>query len=120
MSDELYREQILDHYWNPRNHGTLPHPDASGEDVNPLCGDQIRLDIVFDHDRVNEVRFSGQGCAISQASTSMLTEKIQGMDKEHLRQLNEQDIFDMLGVPISPARTKCALLGWLILRKITQ
>jgi nitrogen fixation NifU-like protein len=115
--DDLYRELILDHYKNPHNYGTLEPADISYEDDNPLCGDRIRIDIRLDnHNRVSEVRFSGKGCAISQASASMLTDEIKGKTLEELRHFDKQDLLDLLGIPLSPARLKCALLALKVLK----
>lgn len=117
MDDDLYRQYILDHYRQPRNHGTLEHPDIHAADTNPLCGDRIALDLHMDGDRVSEVRFSGRGCAISQASASMLTEQIDGATLDELRAITPQDVFDMLGVEIGPARQRCALLALRVLHQ---
>lgn len=113
---DLYREVILDHYRNPRNAGTIENPDISYEDTNPLCGDRIRIDLKVAGGKVTEIKFHGRGCAISQASTSMLTEMIQGQELEEIRSLTAQDLLDELGIPISPARVKCALLGLKVLK----
>lgn len=115
MSD-LYREQILDHYRNPRNHGTLEPHDASHEETNPLCGDRIRIDLRIDGDHISEIKFSGRGCAISQASASMLTEMVQGATIDDIRNLSAEDLLEELGIPLSPARVKCALLGLKVLK----
>ncbi len=115
MSD-LYREQILDHYRNPRNHGTLEPHDASFEDTNPLCGDRVRMDIRLDGDTIAEIAFSGRGCAISQASASMLTEMVKGQTIQDVRDLSKDDLLDELSIPISPARIKCALLPLKVLK----
>ncbi|MGZ3585542.1 MAG: Fe-S cluster assembly sulfur transfer protein SufU [Ktedonobacterales bacterium] len=117
MDDDLYRQYILDHYRQPRNHGTLEHPDIHAADTNPLCGDRVALDLQLDGDRVSEVRFSGRGCAISQASASMLTEQIDGATLDELRAITSQDVFDMLGVEIGPARQRCALLALRVLHQ---
>jgi nitrogen fixation protein NifU and related proteins len=109
--DEMYREEILEHYQHPRHQGTLEHPDFSYEDANPLCGDRIRVDVKVDDGRIADVRFSGQGCAISQAATSMLCEKIVGMPLEDVKRLSRQDVLEMLGIELGPVRLKCALLG---------
>lgn len=110
--DELYREQILEHYKRPRNFGVLEDPDLEFEDSNPFCGDQqhvmIRLD---DQDRVAEVRFEGQGCAISTAATSLLTEELAGLTRDELLRLDRQVVLDLLGIDISATRMKCAMLG---------
>jgi nitrogen fixation NifU-like protein len=112
----LYREAILDHYRNPRNRGTLDPADHSYEDVNPLCGDEIRIDMRTDGERVTEIRFSGRGCAISQAAASILTEMVEGRPLDEVKAINRDDLLDELGVPISPARMKCAMLGLKVLK----
>ena len=111
MVDSLYREQILDHYRNPRNKGVLDPADYSHEDQNPLCGDEVRIDLRVRDGIVSEVRFDGRGCAISQASASMLTELVEGRPLEEVRAITKDDLLDELGIPVSPARLKCALLG---------
>ena len=108
---DLYREYILDHYKNPRNYGEIPDPDISHEEYNPLCGDRLVIQLKLDQDRVVDVKFHGEGCAISQASASMLTEQIQGKSLDELKALTKEDILEMLGIPISPVRLKCALLS---------
>ncbi len=114
--EDLYREIILDHYENPRNYGELPDADISYEDDNPLCGDRIRIDLKVQDGRIVDVRFSGKGCAISQASASMLTERIKGATVEEARRLTRDDILEMLGIPLGPARIKCALLSLKVLK----
>ncbi|MFL5658580.1 MAG: Fe-S cluster assembly sulfur transfer protein SufU [Ktedonobacteraceae bacterium] len=115
--DDYYREYILDHYRNPRNYGTLTNPTAHAEDSNPLCGDQLAMDLVVDGDRVSEVRFKGRGCAISQASASMLSEMIEGKTVKEVVQLGKDDVLEALGISISPARTKCAFLALRVLHR---
>jgi nitrogen fixation NifU-like protein len=115
--DDLYRQYILDHFRDPRNHGHLDHPDVHAGDTNPLCGDRIELDLRLDGERVSEVRFDGRGCAISQASASMLTERIEGATLEELKALTPADILEMLGVTIGPARQRCALLALRVLHQ---
>ncbi len=110
-----YREYILDHYRDPRNYGKLEHPDVHAEDSNPLCGDQLSLDLSLEGNRVKEVRFQGRGCAISQAAASMLTEMIEGKTIDEVVSLGRDDVLDALGIPISPARTKCAFLSLRVL-----
>ncbi|TMC20940.1 MAG: SUF system NifU family Fe-S cluster assembly protein [Chloroflexi bacterium] len=117
MSMDYYREYILDHYRNPRNYGTLERPDVHSEDANPLCGDQLSMDLVLEGDRVTAVRFQGRGCAISQAAASMLSEMIEGKCIEEVVQLGKDDVLDELGIPISPARTKCAFLSLRVLHR---
>ncbi len=112
-----YREYILDHYRNPRNYGKLERPNAHAEDSNPLCGDQLSIDLQIEGDRVTEVRFQGRGCAISQASASMLSELIEGKTVQEVIQLGKEDILDTLGIEISPARTKCAFLCLRVLHR---
>ncbi len=115
--DDLYRELILDHYKHPHNYGTLDPADISYEDDNPLCGDRIRIDLrLDDQGRVSDVRFSGKGCAISQASASMLTDEIKGKTLDELRNFSKEDLLDLLGVPLSPVRLKCALLSLKVLK----
>jgi nitrogen fixation NifU-like protein len=115
--EDLYRENILDHYQNPRNYGTLDHPDITYQDDNPLCGDVIRIDLKLDQDnRISEVAFSGEGCAISQASASMLTEEILGKTLEEVRHLSKDDVLEMLGIQLGPVRIKCALLSLKVLK----
>jgi nitrogen fixation protein NifU and related proteins len=115
--DDLYRQYILDHFREPRNYGVLEHADIHAADSNPLCGDRIAIDLAIRDGRVSEVRFNGRGCAISQASASMLTEKIEGASLEELRALTPDDIFAMLGVEIGPARQRCALLSLRVLHQ---
>ena len=110
--DDLYRDEILEHYRNPHNFGTLPEPDVVREGANPLCGDRITLMLgINDEGNVAEVAFTGRGCAISQASASMLTDEIKGKPLADIARLEEQDVLDALGVEVSPARLKCALLS---------
>jgi nitrogen fixation NifU-like protein len=115
--DDLYREVILDHYKNPRHHGTLDPHDFSYEDENPLCGDKLRIDVRLDDERrVKDVAFSGHGCAISQASASMLTDSIVGQPLAEVLKLTKDDILDMLGIELGPVRLKCALLSLKVLK----
>jgi nitrogen fixation NifU-like protein len=115
--DDFYRDYILDHYRNPRNFGTLENPDAQAEDLNPLCGDQIRVQLKLDSGgKIEDVRFSGKGCAISQASTSMLTETVKGMKLEDVAKLSKDAVLDNVGIGISPTRLKCAMLGLRVLK----
>lgn len=116
--DDLYREVILDHYKNPRHHGKLDPHDFSYEDENPLCGDQLRIDVRLDESgqHVAEVAFSGRGCAISQASASLLTEHIEGKTLDEVKALTKDDILDLLGIELGPVRLKCALLSLKVLK----
>lgn len=117
MSMDYYREYILDHHRNPRNYGTLEHPTAHAEDSNPLCGDQLAIDLLVEGDCVKEVRFKGRGCAISQASASMLSEMIEGHTVDEVIQLGKDNVLEALGISISPARTKCAFLSLRVLHR---
>jgi nitrogen fixation protein NifU and related proteins len=114
--DDFYRDYILDHYRNPRNFGRLAHPDVQAEDLNPLCGDQIRMELKVDDGIVSDLRFSGKGCAISQASASMLTEMVKGMKLSDVAKLSKDAVLENVGIGISPTRLKCALLGLRVLR----
>ncbi len=115
--DDFYREQILDHYKHPRNHGKLEPNDFSYQDENPLCGDQIRIDVRLDENqRVKDVAFTGRGCAISQASASMLTESILGKRLDEVKQISREDILELLGIELTPVRLKCALLSLKVLK----
>ena len=111
--DQLYREVILDHYKNPRGHGLIEEPDAQAEGQNPLCGDEVSIFVSFgeDGDTIDEVKFSGRGCAISQAATSMLTEMVQGRSATDVATLPRDELLDEIGIPLTPVRLKCALLG---------
>ncbi|MEK9165035.1 MAG: Fe-S cluster assembly sulfur transfer protein SufU [Chloroflexota bacterium] len=115
--DDMYREVILDHYKHPRNFGTLDPADISYEDDNPLCGDKIRIDLRLDeNNRIKEVAFSGHGCAISQASASMLPEEILGKTLDEVKQFGKEQILELLGIELGPVRLKCALLSLKVLK----
>ena len=116
--DQLYREIILDHYKNPRGHGVIEDADASAEGQNPLCGDEVSIYVAFgeDGETIDEVKFSGRGCAISQAATSMLTEIVQGKTALQVATMPREELLDELGIPLTPMRLKCALLGLTTLR----
>jgi nitrogen fixation NifU-like protein len=117
MSDDIYREIILDHYRNPRNKGKLALADVSVHDSNPLCGDEIDIHLKIESDKVQEIKFEGRGCAISQASASMLTEMVMGKDLEFLKDLRKEDILENIGLTnLGPARIKCALLSLKVLK----
>jgi nitrogen fixation protein NifU and related proteins len=111
--DQLYREVILDHYKNPRGHGLLEDADAQAEGQNPLCGDEVTIYVAFgdDGDTIDEVKFSGRGCAISQAATSMLTEMVKGRSATEVATLPKDELLEEIGIPLTPVRLKCALLG---------
>src|SRR3954454_12326575 len=111
--DQMYREVILDHYKNPRGHGQMEHADAEAEGQNPLCGDEVSIYVAFeeDGDTIDEVKFSGRGCAISQAATSMLTEMVKGRSATQVATLPRDELLEEIGIPLTPVRLKCALLG---------
>jgi nitrogen fixation NifU-like protein len=110
--DELYREQILEHYKRPHNFGRIENPDLEFEDTNPFCGDEQRVTIRLDAEgRVAEIAFEGQGCAISTAATSLLTDELVGRTREELLALPKEEVLDLLGIEISATRMKCAMLG---------
>ncbi|HEX3262345.1 MAG TPA: iron-sulfur cluster assembly scaffold protein [Solirubrobacterales bacterium] len=115
--DDLYREQILEHYKRPHNFGRLDDADLEFEDNNPFCGDEQHVFIRLDDDgRVSSVTFEGKGCAISTAATSMLTDELEGMSREELLRLSKEFVLDLLGIDISATRMKCALLGLKIVK----
>ena len=118
LMDQLYREIILDHYKNPRGHGVMEDADASAEGQNPLCGDEVSIYVAFgeDGETIDEVKFSGRGCAISQAATSMLTEMVTGKKAADVAAMPKEQLLEELGIPLTPVRLKCALLGLTTLR----
>lgn len=107
----LYQENLLDHYRNPRNWGTLPHPTHTGSAENPTCGDRLEVDIDVQRDKIKAIRFRGVGCAVSQASASLLSEHVLGMKTEEVLSLTRETTLRLVGVPLSPVRMKCALLS---------
>jgi len=116
LDDQFYREYILDHYKNPRNFGRLEAADISHEEYNPLCGDMVGMDFRMLDGVIQDVRFHGRGCAISQASASLMTERLKGMRVEDARKISKEDVLGELGIEISPARLKCALLSLKVLK----
>ena len=117
MSSDLYREQIIDLYENPLNYGELDPNDFSYEEDNPLCGDVIRIDVrLNENERIADVRWRGEGCAISQASASLLTDEIKGLTLDEVKAFPKERLLDMIGVPLSMARVKCALLSLKVLK----
>jgi nitrogen fixation NifU-like protein len=118
MVDDMYREVILDHYKNPRGHGVIEGADAQAEGLNPLCGDEVTIYVQFEEDgeTIDEVKFSGRGCAISQASTSMLMEMVKGRKADQIAALPKEELLEEIGIPLTPIRLKCALLGLGVLK----
>ena len=116
--DQLYREVILDHYKNPRGHGILEGADAQAEGENPLCGDEVTISVRFaaDGETIDEIGFEGRGCAISQAATSMLTEMVRGRKASEVAELPKEALLDEIGIPLTPIRLKCAILGLGVLK----
>jgi nitrogen fixation protein NifU and related proteins len=116
--DEMYREVILDHYKNPRGHGVIEGADAHADGLNPLCGDEVSIYVQFaeDGETIEEVKFSGRGCAISQASTSMLMEMVKGRKASEIAELPKDELLEEVGIPLTPIRLKCALLGLGVLK----
>ena len=119
MAYDMYQEVILQHYRSPKNFGPLPGANREGEESNPLCGDHITLRLKLDpgNERIQEVRFEGDGCAISMASTSMLTERLTGLTTTEAGKISQDDVIQKLGIPLSPVRVKCALTGYVALGK---
>ena len=117
MDEQLYREQILEHYKSPQNFGDLERYDLEFEDVNPLCGDELRVQIALDEaGKIADLRFAGRGCAISQASASLVSDEVKGMTIDELIRLDKQFVLDLLGIDISATRIKCALLSLKVLK----
>lgn len=116
--EQMYREVILDHYKNPRGHGALEHPDAQAEGQNPLCGDEVSIYVRFaeDGETIDDVGFEGRGCAISQAATSMLTELVKGRKAAEVATLPKDELLEEIGIPLTPIRLKCAILGLGVLK----
>lgn len=121
MTESPYRERILEHYQNPRNHGRLESPDQIGEADNPICGDRVHLELRMDETgKVVEAAFEADGCVICLASSSILTEYIQGLGMAELVNLTEQDVLHLIGVELGRARTRCALVAWQALENALQ
>ena len=116
--DQLYREVILDHYKNPRGHGVIAEADAEAEGQNPLCGDEVSIYVAFaaDGETIDEVKFSGRGCAISQAATSMLTDLVKGRTAQEISAMPKDELLEEIGIPLTQVRLKCALLGLGVLK----
>jgi nitrogen fixation protein NifU and related proteins len=116
--EQMYREVILDHYRNPRGHGAMDDPDAEAEGMNPLCGDEVTIFVSLAEDgkTIDDIKFSGRGCAISQAATSMLTEMVKGRSATEVATLPKEELLEEIGIPLTPIRLKCALLGLGVLK----
>jgi nitrogen fixation NifU-like protein len=117
MDDQLYREYILEHYKRPHNWGELEHPDLQAHDLNPLCGDELQVQLAVDDEgKISDIAFSGHGCAISQASASMVSDEVKGMKVSDLLSLDRNFVLDLLGIDISAQRMKCAMLSLKVLK----
>ena len=114
--ENLYREVILDHYKNPRGQGALQSVDAEAEGQNPLCGDEVAISVALDGETIEDIRFRGRGCAISQAATSMLTELVKGRTVTEVAEMPKDELLEEVGIPLTPVRLKCALLGLGVLK----
>ncbi|MGC9137825.1 MAG: Fe-S cluster assembly sulfur transfer protein SufU [Thermoplasmata archaeon] len=114
--DNIYMEFILENYRNPKNYGSMDNPTVERSGSNPLCGDEITIYLRIENNRIVDVRFTGRGCAISQASASILTEMIKGKDLDYVKGLKEEDLLSALGIELSTARLKCALLSYRVLK----
>lgn len=110
-SESMYLEHILDLYKHPLNFGTLKNPTHKAEKYNPLCGDKVKINLLIEKDIIKDIKFSGSGCAISMAATSLLTEKIKNKDKNYIQNLKKEDILELIEIPISYARLKCVLIS---------
>jgi nitrogen fixation NifU-like protein len=113
----MYQKQIMDHFRSPRNKGPLPGADVVHKDSNPLCSDEIEFAVRFERGKVAEARFDGKGCAIAMSSASMLTERVHHLTEEELAALTKDDVVEMVGVPLTPVRLKCATLALDVLQK---
>jgi len=116
MSSDIYKDIILDYYRHPRNFGDLSDPDVRSKDSNPLCGDVIEMQLKVRDGKIDDLRFKGRGCAISQASASMLTELAKGKTLDEIKALGKEDVLSMLGIDPGPTRIKCALLGLKVIK----
>src|SRR4249919_3878176 len=114
--DSLYREVILDHYKNPRGHGVIDDADVEAEGQNPLCGDEVSIAVSFEGDTIADVKFQGRGCAISQAATSMLMDMVKGRTAQEVAAMSRDELLEEVGIPLTPVRLKCALLGLGVLK----
>jgi nitrogen fixation NifU-like protein len=118
MNFEMYQDNIMDHYESPSHRGTLEHPTFEIRDLNPLCGDEVRIQARLDDEsRLVAVRFEGKGCVISLAAASMLMEEVEGKTLDEVKKMGRQGMLDLLGVPLTMMRVKCAMLALRALEK---
>jgi nitrogen fixation protein NifU and related proteins len=113
----MYQENIMDHFKNPRNKGVLENPSITKEEHNPVCGDVVKVMLKIKDNTLTNIMFDGSGCAISQAAMSMITEQVKNKSVEEVLTINKDTILDLLGIPIGPVRIKCALLGLRTIQK---
>ena len=119
--ESIYREQIMDHYRNPRNQGSLASCSFSCVEQNPFCGDEIKIEAIIENERICDIKFCGKGCSISQAAASMLTEAVKGKSLNDVKELTREKIVEMLAIPVGAVRIKCAVLSLVALKNgITQ
>ncbi len=116
MNEDIYMDFILENYKNPKNYGKIENPTSQSHGSNPLCGDEIFIYIKIEQNKISDIKFMGKGCAISQASASILTEMVKGKDVDYAKNLKDEDLLKELGIKLSPVRLKCALLGLWTLR----
>ncbi len=117
VGEGMYRENILDHYKHPHNHGTIENAEIKFTENNPLCGDVVSVNLKLSDHKVEDVKFVGRGCAISQAATSMLTDEVKGKTLEEVKNIKREDVTDMLGIEVGLVRTKCAVLGLIAIKE---
>ncbi|MBI2547063.1 MAG: iron-sulfur cluster assembly scaffold protein [Candidatus Aenigmarchaeota archaeon] len=116
MSLEMYQEQIIERYRNPVNIGTVENPDATAKDYNPSCGDDVEIQIKFDNDVIRDIKFQGHGCAISQSSTDLLMDLVKKKNVKETQNITKEMFLEKVGIPFSPLRLKCALLGFKVFK----
>jgi len=109
--DDVYKENILDHYRHPHNYGEMSNPTFSAREINPLCGDNLEMSVELRENKIEDIKFRGSGCAVSMASASMLTQKVKGMTLEEAKRITDKDIFEIIGIRLGVVRAKCGLLG---------
>ncbi|HLD88642.1 MAG TPA: SUF system NifU family Fe-S cluster assembly protein [Candidatus Nanoarchaeia archaeon] len=114
--NQIYREQIMEHYRNPQNYGHLDSFSFAQKESNPFCGDEIELEVKLEGDRISDIKFSGSGCSISRASASMLTEFVKGKSLNDVKALKRDDILDLMEMPLGPVRIKCAVISLIALK----
>ncbi len=117
MNEDIYMDFILENYKNPKNYGKIENPTSKSHGSNPLCGDEIFIYLKIEENKISDIKFMGRGCAISQASASILTEMVKGKDLDYAKNLKDEDLLKELGIKLSPVRLKCALLSLLTLRE---